>query len=183
MITKVAVENLRSIACTLKAGQKILLSGVVYTARDAAHKKLQTIIEQGEQLPFDLKDAVIYYSGPTPTPNGRIIGSCGPTTSVRMDSFTPMLMDKGLVGTIGKGERTAEVYEAVKRNGGVYLCALGGAGALMANSVKQCEVISFPELGCESVKRLVVEDMPLVVGCDLQGNNVFDMAKENFKKL
>lgn len=165
--------DLKSYCSKLRAGDKVYLSGTVYTARDAAHKRIFEYLEQGKSLPFDIKDAVIYYAGPTPTPKNLPIGSCGPTTSCRMDSFTPHLLDMGLCATIGKGERANEVIEAIKRNGSVYLCAVGGAGALAALSITECEVIAFEDLGCESVKKLQFKDFPLIVGIDSEGNNVF----------
>ena len=151
----------------------MLLSGVVYTARDAAHKRIWEILHKGGKPPIDLSQAVIYYAGPTPTPEGMAIGSCGPTTSCRMDSYTPNFMDQGLICTIGKGERSQEVYDAIVRNDGVYLCALGGAGALAAGCVQSSEVVAFEELGCESIKRLVIIDFPLIVGADCKGNVIF----------
>ncbi|MDR0919713.1 MAG: FumA C-terminus/TtdB family hydratase beta subunit [Oscillospiraceae bacterium] len=163
MIKEINTENLRDYTQELKHGEKILLSGVVYTARDAAHKKMFELLDNGENLPFEIKNAVIYYAGPTGTPPGKPIGSCGPTTSSRMDKFSPRLLDLGLLGMIGKGERSPEVIEAIKRNKAIYLCAIGGAGALAAHSIKTCEVIAFPELGCESIKRLTINRFPLLV--------------------
>ncbi len=157
----------------LKAGATVSLSGIVYTARDAAHKRIKELIDTGAPLPFNIKGASIYYAGPTPTPPGMAIGSCGPTTSGRMDPYTPMLLDMGLSCMIGKGERSDAVIEAIKRNKAVYLCAIGGAGALAARAVKSCEVVAFPELGCESVKKLSVEDFSLIVGIDPLGNTIF----------
>ena len=170
---RIDVSELSEYAGKLEAGDEVLLSGTVYTARDAAHKRIVSLIESGEDLPFDLKDAVIYYAGPTPEREGYPIGSCGPTTSTRMDSFAPTLLDCGLRGMMGKGPRKSEVIEAMKRNGAVYFCAIGGAGALAAKCIVKCEVIAFPELGCESVKRLVFKDFPLVVGIDSHGNSMF----------
>lgn len=167
------VSELSEYADRLEAGDEVLLSGTVYTARDAAHKRIVAQIESGEELPFDLKDAVIYYAGPTPEREGYPIGSCGPTTSTRMDGFAPTLLDCGLRGMIGKGPRKTEVIEAMKRNGAVYFCAIGGAGALAAKCIVKCEVIAFPELGCESVKRLEFKDFPLVVGIDSHGKSMF----------
>ena len=158
---------------TLNAGDKVYLSGTVYTARDAAHKRIFEIFGKNEKLPFEINNAVIYYAGPTPTPKGLSIGSCGPTTSCRMDSFTPHLLDLGLCATIGKGERSTEVIDAIKRNNSVYLCAIGGAGALAAMSITDCEVIAFDDLGCESVKKLKFKDFPLIVGIDSRGGNIF----------
>ena len=158
---------------TLHAGEEILLSGTVYTARDAAHKRLCALLDEHKPLPFPLAGSAIYYAGPTPAKNGLPIGSCGPTTSSRMDPYLPRLFDAGLRLTIGKGDRSPAVYEAIKRYGGAYLLALGGAGALVAQSVRALDVIAFPELGCESVKRLVIEKLPLYVGIDATGASIF----------
>jgi len=170
---KLNTSELKEQAKTLKAGEQILLSGTVYTARDAAHKRIFALLDRGEALPFELEGAVIYYAGPTPTPEGMAIGSCGPTTSGRMDPFAPRLLDKGLVAMVGKGNRSQEVVNAIRRNGAVYLCAIGGAGALAAQCVQSLEVIAFEDLGCESVKRLELCDLPLVVAIDSQGNSLF----------
>ena len=159
---KINASQLKKYASELKSGDKILLTGTVYTSRDAAHKRIKALIENGQKLPFELENAVIYYAGPTPAPKGKPIGSCGPTTSGRMDKFAPLLLDLGLGGMIGKGERSKEVRDAVVRNGSVYLCAVGGAGALAAHCIKKCEVIAFEDLGCESVKKLYVENFPLL---------------------
>jgi len=167
------VEELSSHISELKAGDKVYLSGTVYTARDAAHKKFFELIEKGKRLPFPIKNSVIYFAGPTPTPENLAIGSCGPTTSSRMDPYSPKLYDMGLLATIGKGERSLEVIDAIKRNKAVYFCAIGGAGALASLNIKECEVIAFEELGCESVKRLVFKDFPLFVGIDSFGNEIF----------
>ena len=158
---------------TIRAGEEILLSGTVYTARDAAHKRLCALLDEHKPLPFPLAGSAIYYAGPTPAKNGLPIGSCGPTTSSRMDPYLPRLFDAGLRLTIGKGDRSPAVYEAIKRYGGAYLLALGGAGALVAQSVRALDVIAFPELGCESVKRLVIEKLPLYVGIDATGASIF----------
>lgn len=158
---------------TVSAGDIVKLSGVVYTSRDAAHKRIKAAIESGESLPFDLKNAVIYYAGPTPTPDNLPIGSCGPTTSSRMDPYVPLLMNNGLKGMIGKGERDDAVCEAIIKNKGVYLCAVGGAGALAAKCIKSCEVIAYDDLGCESVKKLVLDDFPLIVAIDCRGGNLY----------
>ncbi len=154
----------------LKPGDQVELSGVVYTARDAAHKKLFALLDEGKPLPFPLENAVIYYAGPTATPPGRVIGSCGPTTSGRMDPFTPRLMELGLLATIGKGERDEKVRQAIAKRRGLYFCALGGVGALAAQCVKSCRVVGFEELSCESVKQLEIERFPLYVGIDARGN-------------
>ena len=170
---EIRTENLRSEIPSLKAGDRISLTGDVYTARDAAHKRIFEFLDRGEALPFPLKDAVIYYTGPTPAPDGFVVGSAGPTTSSRMDGFAPRLMGLGLVGMIGKGERSQEVIEAIVRNGGVYLCAIGGAGALIARHITAVEEIAFPELGCESIKRLTLSGLPLTVGIDCHGCEIF----------
>lgn len=171
---KVKVENIRDVASSLKVGQKILLTGIVYTARDAAHKRFAKIIADGGELPIDINDAVIYYAGPTPAKPNTVIGSCGPTTSCRMDPYAPTLLDMGLAAMIGKGERSKEVINAIKRNKAIYLCAVGGAGALYSKCIKSADVAAFPELGCESVKRLYVEEFPLVVANDTNGKNIFN---------
>lgn len=168
---KVHTDNIREAAKNLHAGDSILLSGTVYTARDAAHKRICALIAQGRELPFELCDAVIYYAGPTPAPEGRPIGSCGPTTSSRMDGFAPTLYDRGLAATVGKGGRSEKVVQALVRNGALYLCAVGGAGAIAAKAVQSVEVIAFPELGCEAVRRMEVKDFPLIVGIDAYGNS------------
>ena len=157
----------------LKAGDRVLLSGTVYTARDAAHKRIKSMIDNGEELPFSLKNAVIYYSGPTPTPENCAIGSCGPTTSSRMDKFTPEFLDLGLSAMIGKGPRSNEVCEAIVRNKAVYFYAVGGAGALASKCITKCDVIAFEDLGCESVKKIEFKDFPLIVAIDSDGGNLF----------
>ena len=157
----------------LRAGQRILLSGTVYTARDAAHKRLAAMLEAGQPLPFPLQDACIYYAGPTPTRPGQMIGSCGPTTSGRMDPYTPLLLSHGLCAMIGKGERDDATRRAIVEHGALYFCAIGGAGALAARCVRSCEEIAFPDLGCESVKRMEIENFPLILGLDARGGNVF----------
>ncbi|MEM5767033.1 MAG: FumA C-terminus/TtdB family hydratase beta subunit [Bacillota bacterium] len=167
------ISELKNVAETLRAGDRLALTGVVYTARDAAHKRLFALLDAGEPLPFDLAGAVIYYTGPTPAQSGRAVGSCGPTTSMRMDGFTPRLLDLGLTGIVGKGERGEAVCDALVRNGAVYFCAVGGAGALMASHVRDAEEIAFPELGCESIKRLTVEKLPVMVCIDAFGGNIF----------
>ena len=153
----------------LKAGDEVRISGIIYTARDAAHKKLCELLEAGEPLPVDLRDQIIYYTGPAPTPPGRAIGSCGPTTSYRMDRYTPALLNLGLRGMIGKGRRSQEVIDAIMDNTAVYFSAEGGCGALLANYVKKCEVVAFPELGTEAIHRLEVADFPVTVFCDCKG--------------
>lgn len=171
---QVDTKDLKALCPSLKVGDKVLLSGTVFTARDAAHKRIFELIKNGESLPFKIENAVIYFAGPTPTPENMAIGSCGPTTSKRMDPYSPTLYDMGLCATIGKGERSKEVIDSIIRNKAVYLCAIGGAGALAALSITQCEVIAFEDLGCESVKKLIFKDFPLIVGIDLDGGNIFE---------
>lgn len=170
---KVNTNELSTVAANIKAGDRIILSGVVYTARDAAHKRIFELLDSGAPLPFSLENCAIYYAGPTPTPEHLAIGSCGPTTSSRMDPYSPRLFDLGVKCVVGKGDRSDEVCRAIERNGAVYLCAVGGAGALAASCITECEVIAFPELGCESVKRLVFKDFPLICAIDSAGGNLF----------
>ncbi len=158
----------------LRAGDTVLLSGVVYTARDQAHRRMMEALDAGEELPFDIKGSAIYYVGPTPERPGQVIGSAGPTTSGRMDAMSPRLLELGNKIMIGKGKRDAAVKAAVTRCGAVYLAALGGAGALMAESVKKLEVIAWPDLGCEAVRRLEVENMPLTVILDSVGGDLYE---------
>ncbi|MBO6010250.1 MAG: fumarate hydratase C-terminal domain-containing protein [Oscillospiraceae bacterium] len=168
--------DLREALLKLRAGDRVSLSGPVYTARDAAHKRLFELLDAGEELPIDIRGAVVYYAGPTPAPPGRPIGSCGPTTSSRMDVFTPRLLELGLAAMIGKGERSRDVNEAIRRCGAVYFCALGGAGALISRHVVSAREVAFPDLGCESIKELILDGLPLTVGTDSLGNSIF---KEN----
>lgn len=171
---RVNSKNLKALCSSLKAGDKILLSGTVYTARDAAHKRIFQLIESEGKLPFEIKNSVIYFAGPTPTPQNMSIGSCGPTTSKRMDPYSPTLYNMGLCATIGKGERSKAVIDSIIKNKAVYLCAIGGAGALAALSITDCNVIAFEDLGCESVKKLTFKDFPLIVGIDCNGGNIFE---------
>ncbi len=164
---------LRDCAASLRCGDRVLLSGTVYTARDAAHKRIVALLNSGDALPFELDGAAVYYAGPTPAPPGLPIGSCGPTTSSRMDPYAPLLLDKGLACMIGKGPRNQEVADAIVRNKAVYLCAIGGAGALAAQCITSCEVVAFEELGCESVKKLTFKDFPLIVAMDSCGGSLF----------
>lgn len=157
----------------LRAGQEVLINGVIFTARDAAHKRFEGILKKNGRLPMDLKGAVIYYAGPTPARPGKAIGSCGPTTSSRMDSFTPMLLKKGLSGMIGKGARSAEVKRAIKRYGAAYFIAIGGIGALLARKVVSAKVISFKDLGPEAVYKLEVRDFPVIVAIDPKGRDIY----------
>lgn len=171
---RINTQDVKSAAEYLKAGDTVYLSGTAYTSRDAAHKRITEIIKKGEKPPYDIDGAVIYYAGPTPTPEGLSIGSCGPTTSSRMDVYAPMLLDMGLAAMVGKGPRSKEVCDAIVRNKAVYFCAIGGAGALASKCISQCEVIAFEDLGCESVKRLEFNNFPLTVAIDAHGGNLFN---------
>ena len=178
---KMNTAELKEKAKTLRAGDRVLLSGTVYTSRDAAHKRINALIEEGKDIPYELSGAAIYYAGPTAAREGMVIGSCGPTTSSRMDVYSPKFLDLGLSAMIGKGERSEAVCKAIERNGAVYFCAVGGAGALACKCITKCEVIAFEDLGCESVKRLEFEDFPLIVAIDCVGGNIFKSGREQFK--
>lgn len=167
-------NQLREYAPRLKAGDRVILSGTVFTSRDAAHKRITASLKNGELLPYDLKDAVIYYAGPTPAPEGLSVGACGPTTSSRMDVFAPTLLDNGVVAMIGKGERNSDVCASIVKNKAVYLCAIGGAGALASKCIDECDVIAYEDLGCESVKKLNFNSFPLTVAIDCSGGNIFN---------
>ena len=177
LTTPVAKEDL----APLRAGDTVLLSGTVYTARDAAHKRMMELLDAGEALPFPVEGSAVYYVGPTPERPGQTIGSAGPTTSGRMDAYSPRLLDLGNKIMIGKGKRDAAVKEAVVRNGAVYLAALGGAGALMAKRIQTLEVIAWPDLGCEAVRRLTVQDMPLTVILDAHGGDLYLEGPEAYR--
>jgi fumarate hydratase subunit beta len=164
----------------LKAGDSVLLSGYIYTARDAAHKRLVELLEEGKELPVDIKDQVIYYVGPTPAKPGQPIGSAGPTTSYRMDAYTPALIDRGLKGMIGKGSRGEEVVDSIKNNGAVYFAAIGGAAALTGKCVKSSELIAYEDLGAEAIRRLYVEELPLIVVIDAKGNNYYEIGQREY---
>jgi fumarate hydratase subunit beta len=164
----------------LKSGDKVLLSGIIYTGRDAAHKRLVDLVEKGEDLPLDLKGQVIYYVGPTPARPGRPIGSAGPTTSYRMDAYTPALLALGLKGMIGKGNRSPEVIEAMKKHGALYFAATGGAGALIARRIKSSRVVAYEDLGPEAIRRLEVEDFPVIVINDVEGNDLYTRGVEEY---
>ena len=167
----------REQARQLKAGDSCLISGVIYTARDAAHKRLCELAEQGKPLPVDMKDAVIYYVGPTPARPGEAIGSAGPTTSYRMDAYSPLLISLGETGMIGKGKRGPEVIAAMKEHGAVYFGAIGGCGALLSQCVKKAEIVAYEDLGAEAVRRLEVENLPLTVVIDCLGNNLYETGR------
>ena len=166
----------------LRAGDRVLLSGTIYTARDAAHKRMFELLDQGRPLPFELRGAVIYYAGPTPGQQGMAVGACGPTTAGRMDAFAPRLLDLGLAAMIGKGGRASEVVDAIVRNGACYFAAVGGAGALIARCIRSARVIAFDDLGCESVKRIEVEDLPLTVAIDSRGGDLFRLGPAQYRE-
>lgn len=164
----------------LHAGDRVILSGVIYTARDAAHKRLTELMTEGGELPLGLEGTAIYYAGPTPEKPGEVIGSAGPTTSGRMDPYAPMLLDAGLKMMIGKGNRSAEVIDAIVRNHAVYFAAMGGAGALMGSCVDKVDIVCYEDLGCEAIRRLEVKDMPLTVAIDSRGENIYSVGPEAY---
>jgi fumarate hydratase subunit beta len=170
----------RNLAASLRAGQRVLLNGDLYTARDAAHSRLVELIKAGKPLPFPIEDAVIYYTGPAPAAPGQLIGPVGPTTSYRMDAYAPALIALGLRGMIGKGKRSTEVVEAMSRYGAVYFSAIGGAGALLSGRVKAAEVIAFGDLETEAIRRLVVENFPAVTVIDSRGNNLYELGRQEY---
>ena len=167
----------------LKAGDYVYLTGTIYTARDAAHKRMYEALQNGETLPFDIEGNVIYYMGPSPAREGRPIGSAGPTTASRMDKYTPALLELGMRGMIGKGRRTEAVRESMMKNQAVYFAAVGGAGALLSKSILQAEVIAYEELGTEAIRKLEIKDFPVIVVMDCEGNNLYDMAIEQYKEI
>ncbi len=166
-------ENINEWVENLVAGDRVLLSGTVYTARDAAHKRIKELLSSGNSLPFELKNSVVYFAGPTPEKDGLAIGSIGPTTSSRMDCFSPLMISLGQKAMIGKGNRSKAVVDAMKEYGAVYFAAIGGAGALYSKCVEECNVIAFDDLGCESVKKLKIKDFPLLVAIDSKGNSLY----------
>ncbi len=172
----------RKTAATLKAGDYVYISGTVYTARDAAHKRMQEALETGETLPLELSGNVIYYMGPSPAREGRPIGSAGPTTASRMDKYAPKLLDLGLTGMIGKGKRSQAVRDAIVRNQSVYFAAVGGAGALLSKAITKSEVIAYDDLGTEAIRKLEVVNFPVIVVIDAQGNNLYETAIKQYQK-
>ena len=166
----------------LRSGDYVYITGTIYTARDAAHKRMYEALEQGKELPFDVKNSVIYYMGPSPAREGRPIGSAGPTTASRMDKYTPSLLDLGLKGMIGKGKRTDAVRQAIIRNGAVYFAAVGGAGALLSKAILSSEVIAYDDLGTEAIRKLTVKDFPAIVVIDSEGNNLYETAIEAYQE-
>ena len=178
---RLTTAGLRAALPALRAGDRVLLSGVIYTARDAAHKRFFELLDAGRPLPIDIRDAVIYYAGPTPGQQGMAVGACGPTTAGRMDAFAPRLLDLGLAAMIGKGEQG--VIDAIIRNQAAYFAAVGGAGALIAKCIRSAEVVAFDDLGCESVKRMEVLDLPLTVAIDASGANLYESGKAQYRRV
>jgi len=183
MIRKIYTPFDDKLAMSLKAGDMAEISGIIYTARDAAHKKMISMLQEENCLPFDIKGQVIYYAGPCPAREGQVIGSAGPTTSGRMDAYTPTLLDLGLKGMIGKGLRSKEVIESMIKNKAVYFAAVGGAGALLAEKIIRQELIAFPELGTEALRLLEVKDFPVIVVIDAYGNNLYESGRKSFQAI
>jgi fumarate hydratase subunit beta len=181
MPKKISLPLADEVIASLKTGDSLLLSGVLYAARDAAHRRMVEALDRGEPLPFDIRGQTLYYLGPSPPPPGRVIGAAGPTTSARMDIYTPRLLAAGLKAMIGKGERSAEVREAMRRYGAVYLAAVGGAGALLSKCIVKAEVVAYPDLGPEAVRRLEVVDFPVTVINDVSGGDLFVEGKAGFR--
>ena len=177
---KLHTDELKLAIPDLHAGDRVLLSGRVYTSRDAAHKRIHSLLDSGMPLPYPLEGSVIYYAGPTPAQGAMAVGSCGPTTSSRMDPYTPRLLDLGLTAMIGKGERNQAVADAIVRNKSAYFCAVGGAGALIACCIKKATEIAFHDLGCESVKEFIIEDLPIITAIDCHGGNIFASGRETY---
>ena len=182
MDRQISVPIKKEDALSLRAGDYVTLTGTIYTARDAAHKRMQEALDAGESLPIEMQGNVIYYMGPSPAREGRPIGSAGPTTASRMDKYAPRLLDLGLKGMIGKGKRSDAVKEAIVRNGAVYFAAIGGAGALLSKSILSSEVVAYDDLGTEAIRRLEVKDFPVIVVIDSLGNNLYETAIEEYKQ-
>ncbi len=180
MEKKITLPLTEEIAKSLKAGDRVLLTGIIYTSRDAGHKRMCESLAKGEELPIDPMNATIYYVGPTPAKPGTVIGSAGPTTSGRMDAYAPTMMSVGARGMIGKGARLPEVVDAMKKYSGVYFGAIGGAGALLAKCIKSAKLIAYEDLGAEALRELYVEDMPLMVIIDSEGNNLYELGREEY---
>ena len=178
----ITVPMKKETVATLKAGDYVYLTGTVYTARDAAHKRMDETLREGKELPVPLKDGIVYYMGASPAREGRVIGSAGPTTASRMDKYTPKLLDLGLSGMIGKGKRSKEVIDAIIRNQSVYFAAVGGAGALLSKCIQESEVVAYDDLGTEAIRRLTVKNFPVIVVIDCEGNNLYETAIEQYKK-
>ena len=175
-------DELRGMQEKLNAGDRVILSGTIYTARDADHKRIFGLLDEGKPLPFALKDAIIYYAGPTPAQQGMAVGACGPTTASRMNAFAPRLLDLGLGAIIGKGEMSSEVAEALIRNKACFFAAVGGAGALIAKCIQKAEVIAFDDLGCESIKRMTISELPLTVALDCHGGNLYRTGRLEYER-
>ncbi len=173
----------KEVSSTLRAGDYVYITGTIYTARDAAHKRMDETLDRGEDLPIDIKDQAIYYMGPSPARPGRPIGSAGPTTASRMDKYAPRLLDLGQSAMIGKGKRTKEVLDAVVRNKAVYLAAIGGAGALLSKCIKSSEIVAYEDLGTEAIRKLEVENLPVIVVADCEGNNLYESAIKEYQEL
>ena len=167
----------------LQSGDYVKLTGTIYTARDAAHKRMAEVLERGEELPIDMEGTILYYMGPSPAREGRPIGSAGPTTASRMDKYAPKLLDLGMAGMIGKGKRTSEVREAIVRNGGIYFAAVGGAGALLSKRILSSEIVAYEDLGTEAIRKLEVKDFPVIVVIDSRGNNLYETAVRDWREL
>lgn len=172
----------KEIVKELRAGDYVYITGTIYTARDAAHKRMDEVLQEQKEFPIPLKDEIIYYMGPSPAREGRIIGSAGPTTASRMDKYTPKLLDRGLGGMIGKGKRSREVQDAIVRNQSVYFAAVGGAGALLSKCIQKSEVLAYDDLGTEAIRRLTVKDFPVIVVIDCEGNNLYEIVIEQYKR-
>lgn len=183
MVKKINTPFTKEMLRSLKAGDRVLLSGVIYTARDAAHARMTEEFQAGKPFPFDLQNQAVYYAGPCPAKPGEVIGSCGPTTAGRMDAYTPLLLDHGLGAMIGKGARNKDVVEAMRRNTAVYFGATGGAGALIARCIKCAEVVAYDDLGTEAIRRLEVAELPLVVLIDCTGNNLYQIGQAAYQKI
>jgi len=183
MVVQITTPLTLEVATTLKAGDSVLITGVIYTGRDAAHKRMVEALDRGEKLPFSVMDQIIYYVGAAPAKPGQPIGSAGPTTSGRMDAYAPRLLEKGLRGMIGKGYRSPEVIEAMKKNGAVYLAAIGGAAALIAKTIKTYEVIAYADLGPEAIAKLTVENFPAIVVIDSEGHDYYDQGQQPYREL
>lgn len=183
MIKKIETPLTKEVVETLDAGDQVRISGYIYTSRDAGHARMTAQLAKGERLPFDVKDAIIYYVGPSPAKPGEVIGSAGPTTSYRMDPYAPTLIQKGLSGMIGKGDRSTEVIEAMKMHKSVYFAAVGGAAALIADRIKEAEVIAYEDLGTEALRRLYVEDFPCIVVIDAKGQNLYSSEKIKYRTI
>lgn len=165
----------------LKAGDQVTITGVIYSARDAAHKNMVDALKEENPLPIDIKDQVIYYAGPSPAKPGKVIGSCGPTTSGRMDAYSPTMMEQGLRGMIGKGPRSKDVIESMKQNGAVYFAAIGGAAALIADTIKKVDIVAYPDLGPEAIRRMEVASYPCIVAIDCEGNDLYEIGVKQYR--